>query len=306
MTTKALLVGINDYAPVGPGGPDLRGCVNDVQDMLNTLMVLGLVRPPFRPFLRLHTNAAATRTNILRSVEWLIAGAKAEDHLIFYYSGHGSQLPNQPGSDAEPDAKDETLVPHDFATAGMIRDDDLQNLFRTVPRGVNLEVISDSCHSGTVTRALGEREMPDGVGDVPAVVNGTTVRYIDPPYDEGFLLEAYPHLPTRTAGAPLKTSAGAKELVPSALNHVLWGACKSGQTAGERLIEGRYRGVFTYWFCKVVRRAGVGALRHFIDAQVTREVQRYNQTPQLEGVLTAFRKPVFGATREVFEAAMVR
>ncbi|NLB07436.1 MAG: caspase family protein, partial [Desulfobulbaceae bacterium] len=31
MANKALLVGINDYAPVGPGGPDLRGCVNDVR-----------------------------------------------------------------------------------------------------------------------------------------------------------------------------------------------------------------------------------------------------------------------------------
>jgi hypothetical protein len=33
MAKKALLVGINDYAPVGAGGPDLRGCVNDVRDM---------------------------------------------------------------------------------------------------------------------------------------------------------------------------------------------------------------------------------------------------------------------------------
>jgi hypothetical protein len=268
--------------------------------------VFGLVQPPFRPFLRLHTNAAATRTNILRSVEWLVTGAKAEDRLIFYYSGHGSQLPNQPGGDAEPDGKDETLVPHDYATAGMIRDDDLQNMFKTLPRGVNLEVICDSCHSGTVTRALGEGEAPVGVGDVPAVVDGTTVRYIDPPYDEGFLLEAYPFMPSRKVGAPPKAKPGEKDLAPAPLNHVLWAACTSGQTAGERLIDGRYRGLFTYWFCKVVRRAGLGALRHVIDAQVTREVQRYNQTPQLEGLLTAFRKPIFGATREVFEAAMVR
>jgi metacaspase-1 len=37
MSKKAFLVGINDYAPSGPNGPDLRGCVNDVEDMADTL-----------------------------------------------------------------------------------------------------------------------------------------------------------------------------------------------------------------------------------------------------------------------------
>ena len=32
MPAKGLFIGINDYAPTGPGGPDLRGCVNDVRD----------------------------------------------------------------------------------------------------------------------------------------------------------------------------------------------------------------------------------------------------------------------------------
>lgn len=41
MTKRALLIGINDYAPVGVGEPDLRGCVNDVRDMAHTLNVLG-------------------------------------------------------------------------------------------------------------------------------------------------------------------------------------------------------------------------------------------------------------------------
>gem|GEM_PF-4030710 len=41
MTKKAFLVGINDYSPVGTGGKDLNGCVNDVCDMANTLVICG-------------------------------------------------------------------------------------------------------------------------------------------------------------------------------------------------------------------------------------------------------------------------
>ncbi len=37
MAKRALIVGVNDYAPIGSGGPDLNGCVNDARDMANTL-----------------------------------------------------------------------------------------------------------------------------------------------------------------------------------------------------------------------------------------------------------------------------
>lgn len=297
MTRKALLVGINDYAPLGPGGPDLRGCVNDVRDMAHTLLVLGVIPfPPSARHVRILTNGAATRANILTHLNWLTHGAKADDQLVFYYSGHGSQLPNVPDIDIEPDRKDETIVPHDYATAGMIRDDDLGAIFRTLTPGANLEVILDCCHSGTATRDL-------------ALEAGTrtpdfNVRYVEPPYEDLFFLEANRELPTRRLGAPPLQEA--RTLVPAPLNHVLWAACKDGQVAGEQLIGGLTRGVFTYWFCKVLRRAGAGALRHVVDAQVTRSVHAMiaTQTPQLEGVPMAFRKPVFGATRVLVEAAV--
>ena len=41
MTKKAVVVGINDYAPIGAGGPDLNGCINDARDMANTLVICG-------------------------------------------------------------------------------------------------------------------------------------------------------------------------------------------------------------------------------------------------------------------------
>jgi hypothetical protein len=43
MTKKALLVGINDYSPVGTGGPDLNGRANDFKVMEHTLNALSIV-----------------------------------------------------------------------------------------------------------------------------------------------------------------------------------------------------------------------------------------------------------------------
>lgn len=148
MATKAFLVGINDYAPAGPGGSDLRGCVNDVRNMANTLVICG-----FDPrSIRLCTDRCATKARILEGLQWLISGAKKGDSLVFYYSGHGSQVADISGD--EVDHKDEILCPHDidFARRVYISDDDLRAIFSTLPAGVNLEVILDCCHSGTGTR----------------------------------------------------------------------------------------------------------------------------------------------------------
>ena len=69
---------------------------------------------------------------------------------MFHYSGHGSQVIDVSGD--EPDGKDETICPHDFATEGMILDDDLRKVFSSLPAGVHLDVILDSCHSGSGSR----------------------------------------------------------------------------------------------------------------------------------------------------------
>ena len=154
MVRKAFLVGINDYAPVGAGGPDLNGCVNDVRDMASTLRDLGIV-PAVPTSMHIVTDGRATRAAILNELGWLVGGAKRGDILVFYYSGHGSQMPDMTGE--ETDKRDETICPHDFATSGMIRDDDLRAVFSRIAAGVNLEVILDSCHSGTGTRELALR-----------------------------------------------------------------------------------------------------------------------------------------------------
>ena len=283
MTKKALLIGINDYAPVGPGGPDLRGCVNDVQDMANTLSVLGIV-PSSPTSMKIITDGRATRAAIINGIKWLITGAKAGDLRVFYYSGHGSQMIDTSGD--EPDGRDETICPHDFATAGMIKDDDLQELFAAVPAGVNLDVILDSCHSGTGTRELAALAASPEEASV-------AYRFIEPPIDWGFFLDSNPSLPVRGV---LKRKKGTKDIaVAPNINHVVWAGCRDNQTSAEASIGGVYRGLFTLNFCKVLRGAGVTITRKNLDAQICRNIKAmgYSQVPQLEGTAASLAEKVF-------------
>lgn len=283
MAKKAFLVGIDDYAPVGAGGPDLRGCVNDVRDIAHTLHALGIV-PAAPGTMRIITNRRATRDAILNGLRWLIAGAKKGDTLVFHYSGHGSQVADVGGD--EIDRKDETICPHDYATAGMIKDDDFRAIFRTVAAGVNLDVILDSCHSGTGTREL------DALAAAPEEQQ-VTYRYIEPPIDYGFFLEADPTIPLRGI---LKPQPGEREavIVPG-LKHVLWAGCRDYQTSAEASIGGVYRGIFTYCFCKTLRRAGAGVTRRKLDSLVSAYIRRrgYSQVPQLEGTRASMAEKVF-------------
>ena len=283
MARKALLVGINDYAPVGPGGPDLRGCVNDVRDMANTLNALGII-PASPRLMRILTDERATRAAILNGIAWLIAGAKKGDTLVFHYSGHGSYVLDASGD--EPDKKDETICPHDYATAGMIKDDDLAEVLGKLPAGVNLDVVFDSCHSGSTTRSLPVLG-PDGAEAY--IAN----RFIEPPVDYAFYVDVRPSLPSR--GILRGAGASRATVTIPGLNHVLWAGCRANQTSQEGMLEKSVRGVFTYSFCKVLRGAGASIERGRLESSVSAYVRGlgYSQVPQLEAAPEAIKEPVF-------------
>ena len=289
MVKKALLVGINDYAPIGVGGPDLRGCVDDVKDMATTLRDLAIV-PANPTVMHILTDGRATRATIISELNWLVKGAKKGDLLVFYYSGHGSQMPDLTGE--EPDKKDETICPHDFATAGMIKDDDLRAIFSGIASGVNLEVLLDSCHSGSGTRELAALS-GEGIPEEERV----TIRYVEPPIDFAFFLDD----PTLSSRRLLKSSPDmmnadmtrAPVIVP--LNHVLWAGCKDNQTSGEATISGVVRGFFTYCFCKSLRSKSGNVTRLELDKMVATCLGGVgaSQTPQLEGTLISLKEKVF-------------
>jgi metacaspase-1 len=145
-SNRALLVGINDYP-----APDSRldGCVNDAFLMSSVLQEGGLDAENIRLLL----DDRATAAGIKSRLDWLLEDVREGDTRVFYYSGHGAQMPRY-GLGDRVDRKDETLVPHDFdwSDERSLTDDWFLTLYSQLPYGANFIVIFDCCHSGGMTR----------------------------------------------------------------------------------------------------------------------------------------------------------
>ena len=146
--------------------------------------------------------------------------------------------------------------------------------------------------SGTVTKEI--RGLPTA-SDEETLVE----RYVEPPLEYGYFLDANPtipavHIQTPIALAREPVEKKAKQAVVVKLNHVLWAACKDYQSSTETRIDGVWRGVFTYFFCKALRRAGVVITRRRLDCLVSADIsKKYNQIPQLEGTKESIDQKVF-------------
>ncbi len=92
----------------------------------------------------------ATKSAIKKALNAAVSKAQPKDTLVFTYSGHGSWQPDQDGDEA--DNRDEGWCPYDVDTAGLLLDDDMYNIFCGLNIDARLVMISDSCHSGTITR----------------------------------------------------------------------------------------------------------------------------------------------------------
>ncbi len=151
---RALLIGVGKYSVPGI---DLPGIDLDLERMQETLNLMGFEDSQIRQLL----DAKATSKNVIREMEtWLKKGVKAEDRVVIYYSGHGSNTPDLNGD--ESDGVDEVLVTHDVrrvtqngkrALTGVVTDDQLGSLIAAIPSD-NVLIIVDACHSGTVSRNL--------------------------------------------------------------------------------------------------------------------------------------------------------
>ena len=106
----------------------------------------------------------------------IIAKAKAGkvDHVVFSFSSHGTQVPDQNG-DETVDHVDEAFACYDIAQKGadwdrdtVIVDDELHALLSDIPKNVLVEVFLDTCHSGT-----GLKDLPRPEGAVPAAAHAS-------------------------------------------------------------------------------------------------------------------------------------
>ena len=244
MAKHALLVGINDY----PGGNQLHGCINDIDDMAAYLKQHhGFADADIETVRDKH----ATTKNILDALDAFVAGLAPGDRALFHYSGHGAQMPTK--SDGEIDGLDEVICPvdFDFTDAHAIRDDDFNRIFSKVPKGVELVWISDSCHSGTLERLI---VAPGGIR--------AKAREIPMPEHLRERVRAAARKKGKDWFLPKKLTAASK------LNVALISGCRSDQTSADAEIDGRFNGAATYFLLKGLRKepeAPLDQLVHDVD-----------------------------------------
>jgi hypothetical protein len=143
VTACSLHLGLNYVAPAAYGGWDgeLAGCHLDAEAMAD----LALRNGWFVTDVLL--DRQATGAALAERMEGFAALLNAGDRLLLTYSGHGGQVRDKDGD--EDDGKDETWCLWD----GELIDDRIGAMLAKFRPGVRITVVSDSCHSGTVTRA---------------------------------------------------------------------------------------------------------------------------------------------------------
>jgi hypothetical protein len=143
-------IGLNSVDPAHYNGWDgqLQACEFDAKDMEKIAKAKG-----FGSTIMLSKEATA------EAVSGAIQEASGElakgDLLFLTYSGHGGQVPDT-NSDETGDSTDETWVLYDR----QLVDDELYALWAKFEPGVRIFVLSDSCHSGSVTRDLFDALVP--------------------------------------------------------------------------------------------------------------------------------------------------
>lgn len=253
---KALCVGVNEYPQEGM---DLKGCVNDAHAWASLLTEhYDFATSDVEVLL----DTEATHRAMTNGLKRLLAGAQRGDVLVFTNSSHGTYLADVDGD--EP-TYDEALCPYDTQDHPLV-DDELRALFAGLPAGARLTVISDSCHSGSVTRALGRP------------------RFMNP----------------RALGRPeiseVRKAKRRKDLHPvSDMREVLLSGCKANQFSMDAAFGSTHQGAFTHHALAAIRdadyRITYASLREEVLARL--EEDNFDQEPQLEGNNANLARQIF-------------
>ena len=257
MPKTAICVGINDY-PNGIG--DLRGCVNDADDWSSLLVDHG-----FKPITKL-VDANATISAVTDALKFLVSEANAGKVAVFTFSGHGTWEPDDPANPDESDNRDEALCAHD----GNILDDDIRRILSNLRSGARFTVISDSCHSGTVTRA-GRSARVNADMNIRGV-RTSRPRFM-PPQDDALAIKG--------ALLPVRRRIFYPE---STMPEVLLTGCNALQSSYDAYINGRFNGAMSALAINLIRAAPTVTYREFHKKlRKLLPSNQFPQSPQLEG-----------------------
>lgn len=209
----ALCVGVNKVDPdhyAGWSGP-LNACENDARNMAAMLTTRG-----FAASTLLTRNA--TSHNFFKALSSLALEAKAGDIVCITNSSHGGQVPDYDAD--ESDGMDETVCLYDRE----VLDDELAACWATFAPGVRVLWVSDSCHSGTMVRAIGQSAVlvQDGSKALPPEVAATTASVNEATYKA--------------------VSAAVANRPPIDAYVLAFGACQDNQTAMDGAMNGAFTG----------------------------------------------------------------
>jgi hypothetical protein len=150
---RALLVGVGEYQLEKY---NLPGIDLDLAMMQQTAELLGFSE------IKVLKDQQATLNNVVNTLNsFLVNGVQENDRVLFYYSGHGTQVPDYSGDESQ-DRVDEVLTMHNMALTtklgkktlrNILLDDELNALLKRIP-SKNVLVLIDACHSGTATRGI--------------------------------------------------------------------------------------------------------------------------------------------------------
>jgi hypothetical protein len=271
---RALLIGVNKYKI---HGADLRGCVNDVEDLAEALVrFCGFPASGIRTVL----DGRATKARMVSEIKKITTSAKPGDSIVIHFSGHGSNVPDKNGDEA--DKRDEILCPTNLDWRDPLTDDWMRIVIDKVAPRVNTTVIFDCCHSGTATRAF---EPPDAK---------VKERYLACPLD---LMAAESGRGMRgrlKSKRRRKKRVAKRDVVHVNIPEVLITGCRDNQTSADARIRGRFNGAMTYSLVRALKW-GKGKLtyRKLHAAMRAYLKGKYTQVPQLEGRAKNLDRQVF-------------
>ncbi|MDA8019480.1 MAG: caspase family protein [Thermoanaerobaculia bacterium] len=263
---RALVIGIDEYPFLDPDRR-LRGAVADANAIASVMR-----EQSSKLDLTKLLNSRASREAVLGALDDLVAATRSDDEVLVYWSGHGSQVPNQANDDEEEDGWDETLVPYDSGRGRHPNRDILDDEIYTRIKALNkvtdrITFILDSCHSGTAVRT-GVRGVPrDGRS---AAASGLSSRTEAPSNDKA---------------AP-RGSSGWLPAPDADTRYLLLAACRDDQEALELPFRGQMRGAFTWALCRELERTQPGTTWKSVFGVVSKDIAFSTmgaQIPQIEG-----------------------
>jgi len=241
----------------------LRGCLNDANDWANQF------RPVLTSAPMLLLEQLATKANIIAELSKVLGKLTAGDTAIVTYSGHGTYIPDQSGD--ETDRRDEALCPWDMQR-NLLLDDELKDIVSQRVDGSRVLLITDCCHSGTMTR---NSEFQPDRGEP---------RYI--PFSDLTCCMCSEAVDRITSQA--RAARSFARSTDSGLVHL--SGCQDDQVSYDATIAGKACGAFTYYALAALKARKTPGMTYSEWKEAVRPYlpsNRYPQSPGFAGDLSA-------------------